>query len=61
MARDIEATAAEALDAALRVIEAEFPLDYETRKACAAKVADCLRAQTFLRSDAEDFASRPKW
>ena len=59
--RAIGATAAEALDAALRVIEAEYPLDLETRQACARIVAECLRAQTLVRHDSEDFASRPKW
>ncbi len=61
MARHIDATAAAALDAALRIIEAEYPLDYEARKACSAKVAECLRSQTLLRHDAEDFTSRPRW
>ena len=61
MTRDIDATAAQALDAALKIIEAEYPLDWETRQACATRVADCLRAHAFVRHDSEDFASRPRW
>lgn len=61
MPRDIGATAATALDAALRIIEAEYPDDLETRQACAKLVAERLRSQTFIRSDAEQEKSRPKW
>lgn len=61
MPRNIEATAAESLDSALRIIESEYPDDLETRQACAKIVADCLRSQTHIRSDAEQEKSRPKW
>ena len=61
MPRAIDRTAAEALDTALRIIEAEYPDDYETRKACAVIVSECLRAQTLIRSDSQEHASRPRW
>lgn len=61
MPRDIHATAVCALDVALRVIEAEYPADLETRQACARIVSECLRAQTHIRSDSEEQASRPRW
>lgn len=61
MPRPIGATAAEALDTALQIIEREYPQDLETRQACAKMVVDCLRARLFVRSDNEEHASRPRW